>query len=158
MLILHIGTHKTGTSALQSLLSRGANDILSSGIRYIQAGRRDRNAHHRLAWAVRGERDVPLSVWDDVRRELDESDNPINILSSEAFWFTGASGVKAQLAGRKDVRLVIYLRRQDKYLQSLYKQSVAGGRKTDFSTWLGEMHVRGDYLSVVRQWADQFGN
>jgi hypothetical protein len=157
LLILHIGTHKTGTTALQRAMHYGARDLQAHGIRYIAAGRGDAFAHHRLAWALRGERRVPLSIWDDVRQELDASVETINIISSEALWFADPAGVKVELGEREDVRIVMYLRRQDRYLQSLYKQAVTSGRKGDFETWLGEMSFRGDYLSVVRKWAEQFG-
>jgi hypothetical protein len=57
-----------------------------------------------------------------------------------------------------DVRIVMYLRRQDKYLPSLYKQAVTSGRKQDFKSWCEQFQFRGDYLSVVRQWAAAFGS
>ncbi len=136
----------------------GADDLLSHGIRYLAAGRGDTNAHHKLAWAVRGQRQIPLSIWDGVRSELDASRETVNVISSEALWFADPAGVKNEIGEREDVRIVMYLRRQDKYLQSLYKQAVTSGRRTDFPTWLGEMSFRGDYLSVVRKWAEQFGD
>ena len=136
----------------------GAEDLLSHGIRYVGAGRGELNAHHKLAWAVRGQRQIPMSLWDDVRDELDASGESVNIISSEALWFADPAGVKAGLGERRDMRIVMYLRRQDRYLQSLYKQAVTSGRRTDFPTWLGEMSFRGDYLSVVRNWAGQFGD
>ncbi len=157
MLIIHIGTHKTGTTSLQSVLARGAEALLPHGIRYLQRGRGDGFAHHKLAWALRGRRNTDMSVWDRLRAELAASKSPTNLLSSEAFWLEDPAEVKRQLGDTQDVRIVLYVRRQDKYLQSLYKQTVASGRKPDFAAWLAEMHVRGDYLSVVRNWAAQFG-
>jgi hypothetical protein len=157
LLFIHIGTHKTGTSALQSAMTFGADDLLDNGIRYIHAGREGANAHHKLAQSARGKKGVPLSVWDAVRDEIDASASPINVLSSEGFSFANADVVKRELGDRAGVRIVLYLRRQDKYLQSLYKQTIAGGRKADFETWLAGHRSRGDYLSLVRQWAEQFG-
>jgi hypothetical protein len=157
LLFVHIGTHKTGTSALQTAMTFGEDDLLANGVRYVRAGREDAHAHHKLPWATRGRKGVPLSIWDAVRTELDASDSAVNVLSTEGFWFASAEDIKRELGHRADVRIVLYLRRQDKYLQSLYKQVIAGGQSVDFSAWLERHKDRGDYLSVVRQWAGQFG-
>jgi hypothetical protein len=155
MLVIHIGTHKTGTSALQKTLTRNADRILKNGVRYLQAGREGAVAHHELARSLRkrGER----TIWQKVRQELSEGSHRINLLSSEGFWFCEPATMKEQLPGVNEVRIVAYLRRQDRYLQSLYKQAVAGGRKVTFAAWLSEMGHRGNYLSVIERWAAEFG-
>ena len=155
MLIIHIGTHKTGTSALQRTLSRNSERLLKAGVRYLRAGREGVTAHHDLAHALRKRLDK--SVWQEVRKELAESQSSINLISSEAFWFCDPERLKEELPDAKDVRVVVYLRRQDRYLQSLYKQTVAGGRKIGFAAWLEERRHRGNYLPVLERWAIQFG-
>jgi hypothetical protein len=157
LLILHIGTHKTGTSALQTFLSRNAEILDAVGARYVQCARGAGKAHHELAWAVRGKHGADMSVWRDLCEELSANASLTNIVSSEGFWFTDPADVKEQLKDIADIRIVMYLRRQDKYLQSLYKQSVTGGRKTEFSAWLKSSGERGNYLAVVERWAEQFG-
>ena len=157
MLVLHIGTHKTGTSALQTYLSRHPEALEHAGARYVQSARSAGKAHHELPWAIRGKHGAEMSAWQDLRAELDANSRVENIVSSEGFWFSDPAAVKAELQGVRDVRIVMYLRRQDKYLQSLYKQAVTGGRKTAFSDWLDRSRARGDYLAVVERWAAQFG-
>ena len=157
MLVLHIGTHKTGTSALQSLLTRAAGRLARRGVRYLESGRENRIAHHPLAWALRGRRQTSMEVWERVRAELAESPARVNLVSTEGFWFEDPAEVKRQLGPCGEVKIVAYLRRQDAYMQSLYKQTVASGRKVDFATWMEEMGRRGDYLSVVDRWAEAFG-
>jgi hypothetical protein len=157
MLVLHIGTHKTGTSALQNFTTRRIEALRERGVRYLRSGVGKGNAQHNLSWALRGRRGVTMQVWDDLRAELAADPAPIDLISTEALWFTDPQLVREQLKDVKDVRVVMYLRRQDKYIQSLYKQAVAGGRRTDFPTWLSNHTYRGDYISVVRQWADAFG-
>lgn len=156
MLIIHIGTQKTGTSALQGYLSTNAEALLAEGIRYIEAGRRwgNHSSHGELAQSVLGRAD--LSVWNEVREELAASQSPVNLISAEGFWFCDPAALKAQLPA-SDLRVVVYLRRQDKYLQSLWKQAVTGGRKHDFRTWLERLPHRGDYFSALEGWAEQFG-
>jgi hypothetical protein len=157
VLILHIGTHKTGTSTLQSLLVRAAPRLLEHGVSYVEAGRENRIAHHPLAWALRGRRQTSMEVWERVRRELAAPGARTRILSTEGFWFEDPAQVKEQLGYDGEIRIVAYLRRQDAFLQSLYKQTVSSGRKIDFAKWLEEMGRRGDYLAVVDRWAEAFG-
>ncbi len=157
MLVIHIGTHKTGTSALQAFFGNRADELDTRGVHYLRSGRAAGKAHHELSWGIRERHGADVSAWDAVRAELKANAQATQIISSEAFWFTDPAGVKAQLGEVKDLRIVMYLRRQDKYLQSLYKQTVAGGRRISFQQWREKFHFRGDYLSVVRQWADAFG-
>ncbi len=157
MLYLHIGTHKTGTSALQTFMALRSEALKKKGVRYVSAGMGAGRQHHAYALALRGEGGHSLDIWDAMHRELSEEHYPMDVLSSEAFWFCDPALVKEQLAGIDDVRIVVYLRRQDQYLQSLYKHAVVGGRKLDFESWYANYLFRGDYLSVVRQWAAAFG-
>jgi hypothetical protein len=156
MLVVHIGTHKTGTSALQKTLARNADRLLKRGVRYLSMGREGAAAHHELARALKKRGDK--TVWQKVRKELSESEARINLISSEGFWFSEPANMKEQLEGVGDIRIIAYLRRQDRYLQSLYKQAVAGGRKISFAVWLKEMGRRGNYLPVIERWAAQFGD
>jgi hypothetical protein len=158
VLIVHIGTHKTGTSSLQSFLSRAGERLEANGIRYLQSARRAGKAHHELPWSVRGKNNASASVWDEVRRELEANRGKKNVVSSEGFWFADPADVRQHMGEIGDVRIVAYLRRQDKYLQSLYKQAVMGGRRTPFAEWLRFNQDRGDYLSVIENWANQFGH
>lgn len=155
MLFLHIGTHKTGTSALQSFLASRADALDERGIHYVRSGLGKGMAHHALSWSVRDIQEVEPVVWEKTRREI--AGHTTSVLSSEAFWFADAAKVKAELEGIADIRIVIYLRRQDKYLQSLYKQAVTSGRKLDFFAWRERHIARGDYLAIIRSWAEAFG-
>jgi hypothetical protein len=158
LLVLHIGTHKTGTTSLQTVLARAGEALGAAGLRYVEAGRGKRFAHHPLAWAIRGRRRTPKTMWDEVRAELAAHKGATNILSSEGFWFEDPASVREALGDAGKVRVVAYLRRQDKFLQSLYKQTVSGGRKADFPTWLVDMRRRGDYYATLDAWAAQFGD
>lgn len=157
VLVLHIGTHKTGTSTLQSVLTRAAPRLAERGVSYVAAGRENRIAHHPLAWGLRGRYSTGMEVWEGARAEINASTAPIQVLSTEGFWYEDPAEVKRQLAFAGEVRIVAYLRRQDAFLQSLYKQAVSSGRKTNFQDWLSEFGYRGDYLTVIDRWADAFG-
>lgn len=156
LLVLHIGTHKTGTSAIQAALAR-ADALQPLGVHFVEAGREGRGAHHALAWSLRNRYKTPLSVWDGVRAELARDDSRVKVLSSEAFWYEHPLEVKRQLAWRGEIRIVAYLQRQDRYLQTLYRQNAAGGQSVTFADWVREWGHRGEYLAALEDWAEHFG-
>jgi hypothetical protein len=154
LLVIHIGTHKTGSTSLQLHLKRNFKFLLEQGVRYIEAGRIG-NAHNKPAMALRAAGD--RSDWALIREELAESRSRVNVLSAEAFWHTESASLREEIPRQQEVRIVVYLRRQDKFLQSLYKQAVTGGLKDDFYAWRQKNPMRGCYFSVIEQWAEQFG-
>ena len=86
MLIIHIGTPKTGTKALQEYLLRNSDALLEQGIRYVRAGREKGRgtAHNELARSIKEATDDP--AWDRLQGELAGSSSRINIISAEGFW------------------------------------------------------------------------
>jgi hypothetical protein len=162
LLVVHIGTPKTGTKALQSFLRRNSEILAEQGILYLKSGRLSER-HKRLSVShsalvsllqVRSEREA----WADLRAELEGSTCHTNVMSAEGFWFSDPAQFRAELPKSQPIRLVVYLRRQDQYLQSLWKQAVTGGRQHSFKEWRRRRPTRGDYLSTVEKWVDVFGS
>jgi hypothetical protein len=62
VLIIHIGTPKTGTKALQGYLLRNSDALLRQGIRFLRTGREKRHlsSHNELARVVRGKADISM--------------------------------------------------------------------------------------------------
>lgn len=113
-LYLHIGDHKTGTSAIQRAL---AAEPLQSGWLYPVAGRAMGAGHHNLPWEIAGDKRFrpPKGGWGAVAREIAAATPAYVILSSEGFEFRPAEKVAARLetafAGLIDeVEAVLYLR------------------------------------------------
>ena len=161
MLVVHAGTPKTGTKALQSFLSRNAKQLAEQGIRYLESGRHSER-HKRLnlshsALVKLLQIESGREAWKDLRAEVEQSTCHTNVMSAEGFWFSDPVRLRAELPQSQPVRLVVYLRRQDQYLQSLWKQAVVGGRKHSFDEWRRRKPTNGDYLSTVEKWADLFG-
>lgn len=153
MLVVHIGTQKTGSSALQAYLSENSEALLQQGVHYLRTGRV--RSHGDLAQALNGK--ANMALWQRARKELQRSGSPTKVISAEGLWVTDPVLLRNELPPDISVRIVVYLRRQDQYLQSLWKQAIAGGRKTDFGPWLEERMSRGDYFSTIERWAAVFG-
>ena len=135
-----------------------ADALLDQGIRYVRAGReRGRGtSHNDLARLIRGEADDP--VWGRLQDELARSTSRINVISAEGLWLRDPAMLKHHLPDVGDVKIVVYLRRQDRYLQSLYMQTVASGRAHSFAEWRENVPDRGKYLDCVDDWAEAFGD
>lgn len=115
--LIHAGIHRTGTTNLQIHLSANRDGLAAQGVAYPGEAR----DHQALAWAIlRREAGAPEA------RALVESAAPAGtvLLSGEDFALHEDLGWLRDLARAHDVRAVLYLRRQDDWLNSWYNQHV----------------------------------
>jgi hypothetical protein len=173
-IFLHIGWHKTGSTAIQQFLSRNRAALLSGhGVHYPQAGL-IKTAHHLAAWSVQ----EPLrSVWakkigfkrraEQLLPDMVEEGRQVHakamVVSSEEFSSATRPEVErlSRILQGKEVRVVCYVRRQDKYLESLYSQLV----KVSFLRHRGELQKfidqklksgEADYFRQFSKWSSFF--
>jgi hypothetical protein len=165
-LFLHIGTHKTGSTSLQNRLHTSREALLKHGILYPETGLSG-TAHHELAWkAGLGARD-----WDPdylsrsfraIATEAEQLGVDTVVLSSEEF--SSVRKVKAfqELSELFDVRVVAYLRKQDRYLESTYNQHVRmydkrfSGSVYQFALAFN-FYDRFNYRRLFKHWESFFG-
>jgi len=127
-LYLHIGSPKTGTTAIQGFLQANTDVLGDSGVNYVQAGRTN-IAHNSMVSAFKkGKGDKVCAA---IANEVAASNARVHVMSSEMFFRPGTAGALG--AGFPDdlraiTKVVCYIRRQDKYLEALYKQLVKNGR------------------------------
>jgi len=155
---VHLGTHKTGTTALQQYLNHNRQVLKSAGWLYPETGiSKGLKGHHDIAWWLSGKREFdPRSLGE----EIVASGCRNVVLSSEEF------GVSKNLAQLKtlfedaSVHAVVYFRRQDDYVLSAYNQNVKQARYwKDFSVFVQMMDRQGrlDYYQLCENWASIFG-
>jgi hypothetical protein len=133
-LYLHIGLPKTGTSAIQGLLFDNTEALDSSGYIYPRGtigGDSDfAYAHHNLARAA-FEKDA--QTWDNFQAEINSLRKKKILVSSETF--SNCRHIDqlefiAQYLEPYNTNIVVYLRRQDDFLQALYQTIIVYGDKT----------------------------
>ncbi|MBN1121879.1 MAG: hypothetical protein JXJ17_12425 [Anaerolineae bacterium] len=180
-LILHIGSPKTGTTALQYTLFDNRERLAQQGICYpaginLSLGK----AHHPFYFAISGkwwdpnfyyeitEERIPPSQYKgkyestDFIRDLRYAAKDMDriILSSEGFFELDDQGVSelSEVLKDYDVEIVIYLRRQDKYLEALYRHFVfdAGARFTESIEDYSKHVPNIDYLAKIECWKTHF--
>lgn len=148
--VLHIGLHKTATTYVQNMLAARRYDLLGEGVLYPTAGTIDRTAvstrdgaqsGHAL-FARPGDRTALVA---DLVNELPDSTSTV-LLSAEDFTLPGQKVTPAVLLDRfsafGSVKVVLVLRRQDTWLESVYKQIV--DQYVNYET-----RSFGDYLAQV---------
>lgn len=131
--VIHIGTHKTGTTYLQNRLAASRKILARHGIVYPDYGP---SAHHALiahwnnlphGYRVAGD---PDRAWCELARCYSKSDKTL-LLSSEEFSRVAANRpnflkIMEYLQDFESVRLVCFLRDQVSYLQSVYTEVSKG--------------------------------
>lgn len=127
-IFLHIGTHKTATTWLQHYFARNSDRLNDFGFYYPHSGRVTQ-AQHRLGQAIfqRAQPAQPLSgviVWEKLKRELENTSYQNIIISSEEFEWIKHPQVIREFLPNVEIHLIVYLRRQDDYLESLYGQQI----------------------------------
>ena len=170
-LVIHIGMQKTGTTFLQQVLSQNSAELAERGLIYpspragLPGG--GGSAHHFLAHAVlrlrvnytpKGDFALLPDHVTALRGILDAGIG-VGVISSEDFSRMRSKQIqtlRAHFPG-EDVRILVYLRRQDLWLDALYGQALKVGRQIDLETFIARNRRRLDYARLLRHWANAFG-
>lgn len=121
---LHVGYQKTGSTALQFFLLKNRNKLREHGIQYPKTGLL-RNAHHRFMASF----GMPSTEWGkpekspeeyfkEFKEEIESSKCSSVVISSEDFSYFDDLERVVEGFYEYHVRIVVYLRRQDNFIQS----------------------------------------
>jgi len=169
-LIIHAGTGKTGTSAIQGALLTNREELARQGIYYIQSNQPQPHlaGKHKFRWRRRNHPD-----WDELREEAAELAKTADtvVVTNETLWKKN----EEELQFFKDCfkgyqfSILLYVREQVEYLSSRALQAAkqeSGRWKLEFKgqerpgnlDWfLDEFLKEVDYLAVARRWEGVFG-
>jgi hypothetical protein len=175
-ILLHLGFHKTGTTALQSVLAAARPVLLEHGVLY--PGRR--RSHHPAAmamtnrtWGVgrEGGWDPDERAWTRLARTAGRHPGRV-VISSESFALTPAANAARMVAdlGAARVHVVFTLRPVAALLSSSWQQYLKSGWTISYGDWLDQIvaelepgarrsgfWLRNDYPTIVGRWADLVG-
>jgi hypothetical protein len=156
--VLHIGTHKTGTKSLQNMLVENESWFAEQQLYYPAAGRLPGGGHHNLAWELSGDlRFEPTNgSVDDLRRELRDHEPESVLLSSEDFesLYRRAeplTHLRSTLEGLGyEVVVVVLLREPTDYVPSLYDELRKHGLRQTLDDFVAAILANGGVM--FRNW------
>lgn len=160
-LYLHIGFGKTGTSSIQSFLSKSKSKLLEFGVLYPSAGLFG-DAHHGLAdfESERMSAEIEL-VYYELLKEMEESRAEKIIISSEQFCFVRPDYIERvrELFRGYNVYIIFYVRRQVQLIESTYLQWQKQGRKFDggIKEFYNAYNHGFDFMLRIQPWVNSFG-
>ena len=174
--VIHIGAGKTGSTAIQYFLAHNAEALGRLGFSYPRVAqastRADGANHNRLAYQLLEPR--PAAAERAMARALARSaeDNPTTLLSAEVLYMrpfeSEFPSPKAYLAAKdaaldrlfallapfERVDVLCYVRRHDRWIESIYNERIKTGRErgTSFAEFAAA-YGRGHYLPQLDAWA-----
>lgn len=186
---LHIGTPKTGTSIIQSHLAQNRGALRDLGYLYpitISADEklyRTYESHHLLTYSIADwepfNRYSPENFFQMAESTAAENDIETLLLSAEntywlprqivgrdlpeeaVFWEEKRSYVRniREYLKSYETKIVIYLRRQDRWLESWFNQQVKNGNALieNMDQFVEHHRWLVDYEKTLSIWADEFG-
>ena len=177
---LHIGTEKTGTTTIQNFLAKNRKHLLEDG--YLYPSSPGQTNHIKLAiLAMKSSKIQYIHKIFDLKtpkqvtkfqsqfkknftRELSLADFQTVILSNEHC--SSQLILKEDIERLKtflnnffeDIKIIIYLRRQDKYLASLYSTAIQCGHSEPFNLPSKDtLQRRYNYYYILKEWESVFG-
>ena len=175
-MLLHVGVHKTGTTAIQAALADARPQLAEHGVTY--PGRKQAQHGAALAviertwgWKERGGRPPDLVRFDTLAKQSRAARGRV-VASSEFFCEANAdqTAFVAERLGTERLHVVITLRNLGRLLPSSWQQYLKYGLMKPYDEWLqaifetpGKSKVspsfwrRNDHAKVVANWASAVG-
>lgn len=178
VIYIHIGFMKTGTSALQSFLSKNSKFLRNNGLYFPKVNQKAMNylgfslldeippyVHHTLELNAK-------ELYDQLKKEILKAKEKNIIISSEAFslisteYFLGGNGpimLRDLLNDDQfEFKIIASVRRQDDYLISQYNQHVKTHNfyhlfEGDIEQFYTEKKELFDFNKVIMRWEKVFG-
>jgi hypothetical protein len=163
---IHIGTHKTGTTSLQGFMEQNQRKLSRSGLWYPNAGRmrtpaaEEMSGHHNIAWEMNADPryEFARGTFAQALDEIERRRARVAVLSSEDFeyLYRRPAALASMAKGIREkgftASIVLYLRSQADYAQSLYSELVhRHGLDRRFDAFLAEIVSEGAF--AYRDWA-----
>jgi hypothetical protein len=171
-IILHVGLHKTASTLLQRVVNASSSDFARQGLRVVP--RDDFYAMEGVTGAIRGIHDGkprPPKHMEEAGARIRKLLSPLAgervLLSDETLlgfrvslnypgnvYECGIPALQwlASVLAPTPIRVVMYVRRQDRFVESMYLQNVHEGSAEPFAEWYAKLDIaRFKWLRLVEQ-------
>lgn len=139
--LIHIGPHKTGSTAIQVALHEARETLADHGVHYAGAGVRARKAGWSIGVRGRpaGTKRPPERHWQALVDDVTAAGDVRVCISNEDFGRAEPEQLRRivdDLGGVGSAHVVAVARRLDRYLPSQWQERVKAGDWRDYETWL----------------------
>lgn len=172
--LVHIGPHKTGTTAIQGALAAARPQLAEAGILYPGPKlEHNRQAAAAIRRAIGWDGDtIDRSRWFTMTESVRSHDGR-TVLSSEVFCEASAEAATQVVADLdpERVRIVVTLRPLERLLPSSWQQYIKSGYRVTYEDWLENVlesrekrpitpsfWVRNNHPAVIRRWIEAVGS
>jgi len=160
---LHIGTHKTGTSTIQMLLSRNQQELKQHSFYYDESA------------CELGRTLMDYGLSDDglefnrclFREKHNRVPEQNIVISGEGFFgnpFIGYKNISSVASQTKhilqdfDVELLVFFRSPDTFIESLYNQKIKEGSTISFQEFISQLDIYAyRWQDLIKSYEDLFG-
>jgi hypothetical protein len=139
--LVHVGPHKTGTTAVQNALWNARPRLHAQGVHHAGRAPNPSNAVRAVtAQSSPYDVDKPPSMrnWQDLVREIRNASAPRLVVSSEFFAWAEGAQIEAIVRDLDPdrIRIVVTLRPLLRVMPSMWQQNVQQGRTGAFEDWV----------------------
>lgn len=172
--LIHIGPHKTGTTALQSAFHANRVELARQGVHYAGQGQQPAEAVIAVNQRrpMRGERQSGMRAWTKLVGEIRGAGRRRVFLSSEFLTDADDASIERIVADidHPQTHVLVTLRSLWKITPSQWQQYVQNGQRATFETWLDGLLDKPPYTwpspsfwarhrhgRLIARWADVVG-
>lgn len=166
--LVHIGPHKTGTTAVQRALHRSRTELHEQGVHYAYPTVQAYRPAIGLT-GLRGRRGGPVADpadWDALVEEVRAAGDQRVVVSSESLSNADTRAIERLRddLGADQVHVVRMVRRYDRIAPSQWQQQLHNGRQMSFEKFCARLFEpdslfwrRHGFAALTRRWADVVG-
>lgn len=154
--LVHVGPHKSGTTAIQASLHAARDRLPPHGVHLASDERHPRAAITEGTGvpALKGERVAGETTWSDLVRAIESRSSARVVLSSEIFSDTKLERIPAMLdeLGGPRVHVVLTIRALTRILPSQWQEHLNNRLTMPYDKWLDELFNQPDGPNARRFW------
>ncbi|MDP0926114.1 hypothetical protein Q0601_02910 [Paracoccus onubensis] len=161
---LHIGSEKTGSSSLQTYLLRNRAAFEKKGLQYVTPAPKMRESNRLAISLGNGKTGEAANICAEIFKNAQFEDMRDVVVSSEMLFRIPAAKlstiIREHINGADiNLKIVCYIRRQDRYLESLYAQRAKTGSFVgSLEDYVAKQKAAGgtNYNDIIQSWKDVF--
>ena len=157
--LLHVGTTKTGSKAIQQFLATAAGTLNLPRVAFPRTGRGDGIWHEDLFYSLEAGRCDLLTA---AKHEATAAGADHAILSYEGFYQLPLDSLAIIKNTLGPARVLLFIRRQDSHANSWYNQLIKAHRVTfaeieEYEDGISAYDPAIDHLATIERWSAVFG-